>query len=178
MPRDGVESHEHVGSYGAYVAYATIQPSRDVAVGVFTNIGGGQDLRDAVAGLGTRLLPRFATTKQTGLTQLGAPLPLLAARRSRLPGFPLFWPPRAPRSARFRPPPPAPGPAPAASRPLRARLGPGLLPGFSRLGRPGGRGAGRRPALVWPFGVRANAGESAAFALTLRAPVASTQPNW
>jgi hypothetical protein len=33
-----------------------------------------------------------------------------------------------------------------------------------------GRGAGRRPALVWPFDVRTNAGEPAAFALTLRAP--------
>ena len=32
----------------------------------------------------------------------------------------------------------------------------------SRLGRLGGRGAGRRPALVWPFGVRANAGEAGA----------------
>lgn len=39
----------YVGSYGAYVAYATIQASRDVAVGAFTNLGGGQDLRDAVA---------------------------------------------------------------------------------------------------------------------------------
>ena len=47
------------------------------------------------------------------------------------------------------------------------KLGPGSL---SRLGRLGGRGAGRRPALVWPFGVRANAGSPAAFALTLRAP--------
>ena len=39
----------------------------------------------------------------------------------------------------------------------------------SRLGRPGARGAGRRPALVWPFGVRANAWNWRAFALTLRA---------
>jgi CubicO group peptidase (beta-lactamase class C family) len=61
MPRDGVESHEHVGSYGAYVAYATIQPSRDVAVGVFTNIGGGQDLRDAVARLALKLATRVST---------------------------------------------------------------------------------------------------------------------
>jgi CubicO group peptidase (beta-lactamase class C family) len=54
-PRDGVESHEHVGSYGAYVAYATVQPSRDVAVGAFTNMGGGQDLRDAVARVALRI---------------------------------------------------------------------------------------------------------------------------
>jgi D-alanyl-D-alanine carboxypeptidase len=58
MTRDGVESHEHVGSYGAYVAYATIQPSRDIAVGVFTNIGGGQDLRDAVARVAMRIATR------------------------------------------------------------------------------------------------------------------------
>jgi hypothetical protein len=36
MPRDGVEWPEHVGSCGAYVAYATIQASCDLAVGVFT----------------------------------------------------------------------------------------------------------------------------------------------
>ena len=34
MPRGDVESHEHVGSYGAYVAYATIQTSRVRAAGV------------------------------------------------------------------------------------------------------------------------------------------------
>ena len=55
MPRDGVESHEHVGSYGAYIAYATIQPSRDVAVGVFTNLGGGQDLRNALGRLALQI---------------------------------------------------------------------------------------------------------------------------
>jgi hypothetical protein len=36
-------------------------------------------------------------------------------------------------------------------------------------GRPGERGAGRHPALVWPFGVQVNAANSMAFALTLRA---------
>ena len=36
MPRDGVEWHEHVGSYGAYVAHATIQDACDLAVGVFS----------------------------------------------------------------------------------------------------------------------------------------------
>jgi hypothetical protein len=29
IPRDGVQSHEHVGNYGASAAYAAIQPSRD-----------------------------------------------------------------------------------------------------------------------------------------------------
>jgi len=55
LPRDGVESHEHVGSYGAYVAYATIQPSRDIAVGVFVNLGGGQDLRNDAARVALRI---------------------------------------------------------------------------------------------------------------------------
>jgi D-alanyl-D-alanine carboxypeptidase len=63
MPRDGVESHEHVGSYGAYVAYATIQASRDVAVGAFTNLGGGQDLRDAVAKVALQIATRVSTEK-------------------------------------------------------------------------------------------------------------------
>jgi D-alanyl-D-alanine carboxypeptidase len=64
MTRDGVESHEHVGSYGAYVAYATIQPSRDVAVGVFTNVGGDQDLKDAVASVALRMATRVATAEK------------------------------------------------------------------------------------------------------------------
>ena len=58
MPRDGVRSHEHVGSYGAYVAYATIQPSRDVAVAAFTNVGGGQELRNAVARVALQIAAR------------------------------------------------------------------------------------------------------------------------
>jgi hypothetical protein len=61
LPRDGVESHEHVGSSGAYVADATLQPSRDIAIGVFTNIGGGQGLRDAVARVALRMATRVAT---------------------------------------------------------------------------------------------------------------------
>ena len=61
IPRDGVESHEHFGSSGAYVAYATIQPSRDVAVGVFTNMGGSQGLRDAVARVAMRIATRVST---------------------------------------------------------------------------------------------------------------------
>ena len=64
MTRDGVESHEHVGSYGAYVAHATIQPSRDVAVGVFTNLGGGQDLKDAVAKVAMQIATQFAIRQE------------------------------------------------------------------------------------------------------------------
>jgi hypothetical protein len=60
LPHDGVESHQHFGSYGAYVAYATIQPTRDVAVGVFTNVGTGQGLRDAVASVALRIAARVA----------------------------------------------------------------------------------------------------------------------
>lgn len=64
MPRDGVESHEHFGSSGAYVAYATIQPSRDVAVGVFTNLGGDQQLRDAVARIALRIAARYSADEK------------------------------------------------------------------------------------------------------------------
>lgn len=64
MPRDGVESHEHFGSSGAYVAYATIQPSRDVAVGVFTNLGGGQELRNAIARIALRIAARYSADEK------------------------------------------------------------------------------------------------------------------
>ena len=59
MPRDGVESHEHRGSSGAYVAYVTIQPSRDVAVAVLTNIGSVQDLREVVARIAQQIAARY-----------------------------------------------------------------------------------------------------------------------
>ncbi|HEY0875803.1 MAG TPA: serine hydrolase domain-containing protein [Vicinamibacterales bacterium] len=61
MPREGGDSHEHRGSYGAYVGFATIQPSRDVAVAVFTNLGGRQDLRDVVASIALRIAARYST---------------------------------------------------------------------------------------------------------------------
>jgi hypothetical protein len=64
MPRDGIQSHEHVGSYGAYVAYATIQTSRDLAVGAFTNLGGGQDLRDAVARVALQIATRLSPDRK------------------------------------------------------------------------------------------------------------------
>jgi D-alanyl-D-alanine carboxypeptidase len=65
MTRDDVESHEHVGSYGAYVAYATIQPSRDIAVAVFTNMGGGQDLRDGIGKVAQRIATQVATAAKS-----------------------------------------------------------------------------------------------------------------
>jgi CubicO group peptidase (beta-lactamase class C family) len=65
VTRDGVESHEHFGSSGAYVAYATIQPSRDIAVGVFTNLGGVQGLRDTVARVAMRIATRVSTAKKS-----------------------------------------------------------------------------------------------------------------
>jgi D-alanyl-D-alanine carboxypeptidase len=61
MPRDGVASHEHAGSYGAYVAFATIQPSRDIAVAAFANLGGGQDVKDAVGRVALQMATRVAT---------------------------------------------------------------------------------------------------------------------
>jgi CubicO group peptidase (beta-lactamase class C family) len=64
ISRNGAESHEHVGSYGAFVAYATIQASRDVAVGAFTNLGGGQDLRDAVAKVALQIATQFSADKK------------------------------------------------------------------------------------------------------------------
>jgi len=65
LPLDGVESHEHFGSSGAYVAYATIQPSRDIAVAVFTNFGGSQSLRDAVARVALQIATRVAAAAKS-----------------------------------------------------------------------------------------------------------------
>ncbi|HEX7780661.1 MAG TPA: serine hydrolase domain-containing protein [Vicinamibacterales bacterium] len=60
LPRNGVESHEHFGSSGAYVAFATIQPSRDIAVAVFTNLGSVEGLRDAVAWVALQIATRVS----------------------------------------------------------------------------------------------------------------------
>lgn len=57
MPRAGGDSHEHRGSNGSCVGFATIQPSRDVAVAVFTNLG-GDGLRDIVADIALRIAER------------------------------------------------------------------------------------------------------------------------
>jgi CubicO group peptidase (beta-lactamase class C family) len=58
--RDGVESHEHSGSYAVYVAFTTLQPGRDLAIGVFTNAGGDQALKDAVARLAFQIAARLS----------------------------------------------------------------------------------------------------------------------
>jgi CubicO group peptidase (beta-lactamase class C family) len=63
VARDGVESHEHSGSYAAYVAFTTLQPERDLAIGVFTNAGGDQALKDAVARLAFRIAARLSVAR-------------------------------------------------------------------------------------------------------------------
>jgi hypothetical protein len=45
-------------------SYATIQPSRDCAVGAFTNLGGGQDLRTAVGSVAPQIATRLSTGKK------------------------------------------------------------------------------------------------------------------
>lgn len=50
---------------GAFVAYATIQPARDLAVAVFTNMGGGQDLRDAIGRLALQIATRLSASSQS-----------------------------------------------------------------------------------------------------------------
>jgi CubicO group peptidase (beta-lactamase class C family) len=59
--RDGVETHGHSGSGGAYIAITAIQPARDFAIAFLTNIGGD----DVMAGfsklrpvLTAKFLPR------------------------------------------------------------------------------------------------------------------------
>jgi CubicO group peptidase (beta-lactamase class C family) len=58
--RDGVESHEHSGSYAVYMAFTTLQPERDLAIGVFTNAGGDQTLKDAVSRLAFQIAARLS----------------------------------------------------------------------------------------------------------------------
>jgi CubicO group peptidase (beta-lactamase class C family) len=65
MPRAGGDSHEHRGSNGAYVAFATIQPSRDVTVAVFANLGGVQDLSD-IASIALRIAARYSADDKGG----------------------------------------------------------------------------------------------------------------
>jgi CubicO group peptidase (beta-lactamase class C family) len=85
LPRDGVESHEHSGSSGAYVAFVTVQPSRDVAVAVFANIGGVPDLRDAIARVAMRIAARVSQSASPQWTRGcadGAPGPAAGGGRA------------------------------------------------------------------------------------------------
>jgi CubicO group peptidase (beta-lactamase class C family) len=52
--RDGVRTHGHSGSAGAYIAITAIQPSKDVAIAFMTNIGG-----DGVLAQFSKLRPRL-----------------------------------------------------------------------------------------------------------------------
>jgi CubicO group peptidase (beta-lactamase class C family) len=45
--RDGVELHGHTGSNGSYIAIAAIEPARDLAIAIITNIGGDDDTLSA-----------------------------------------------------------------------------------------------------------------------------------
>jgi CubicO group peptidase (beta-lactamase class C family) len=57
---DGFETHGHTGSGGAYIAVAAIQPSRDFAIAILTNIGGNDDVLPAMAKLRAVITPRLA----------------------------------------------------------------------------------------------------------------------
>jgi len=58
--RDGFETHGHSGSAGAYIAIAAIQPARDFAVAILTNIGGDNDVLPEVAKLRAVVTQRLA----------------------------------------------------------------------------------------------------------------------
>jgi CubicO group peptidase (beta-lactamase class C family) len=62
ITKDGFETHGHTGSGGAYIAIAAIQPARDFALAIVTNIGGDNDVLPQLSQLRTvityRLGPR------------------------------------------------------------------------------------------------------------------------
>lgn len=60
ITRDGFETHGHSGSAGAYIAIAAIQPVRDFAVAILTNIGGDNDVFPEVAKLRPVVTQRLA----------------------------------------------------------------------------------------------------------------------
>jgi CubicO group peptidase (beta-lactamase class C family) len=57
---DGFETHGHSGSAGAYIAIAAIQPVRDFAIAILTNIGGDADVLPAVSKLRPIITQRLA----------------------------------------------------------------------------------------------------------------------
>lgn len=63
---NGIESHQHAGSIGAYIAQATILSSRDLAFAIMTNIGGGKDIEEALANLGPLIAARAAGSRNAG----------------------------------------------------------------------------------------------------------------
>ncbi|MFL5582654.1 MAG: serine hydrolase domain-containing protein [Gemmatimonadaceae bacterium] len=60
VTRDGFETHGHAGSAGAYIATAAIQPARDFAVAILTNIGGDDDVLPEVSKLRPIVTRRLA----------------------------------------------------------------------------------------------------------------------
>lgn len=60
ITKDGFETHGHNGSGGAYIAIAAIQPARDFAVAILTNIGGDDDVLPEVAKLRLIVTQRLA----------------------------------------------------------------------------------------------------------------------
>jgi CubicO group peptidase (beta-lactamase class C family) len=60
ITKDGLETHGHTGSAGAYIAIAAIQPTRDFAVGILTNIGGDDDVLPELSKLRTIVTQRLA----------------------------------------------------------------------------------------------------------------------
>jgi CubicO group peptidase (beta-lactamase class C family) len=60
ITRDGFETHGHSGSGGAYIAIAAIQPARDFAVAILTNMGGDNDVLPEVAKLRPIVTQRLA----------------------------------------------------------------------------------------------------------------------
>jgi D-alanyl-D-alanine carboxypeptidase len=58
--RDGFETHGHTGSAGAYIAVAAIQPARDLAIAILTNIGGEDDVLPEVSKLRPIVTQRLA----------------------------------------------------------------------------------------------------------------------
>lgn len=60
VTRDGFETHGHSGSAGAYIAIAAIQPARDFAIAILTNIGGDEDVLPEVSKLRPIVTERLA----------------------------------------------------------------------------------------------------------------------
>lgn len=60
VTKDGFETHGHTGGGGAYIAIEAIQPARDFAVAIITNIGGDDDVLPEVSKLRSTVTQRLA----------------------------------------------------------------------------------------------------------------------